>query len=174
MKRRLQICTLLFLLQPFVTYSQQQAFGSDQDLRFGNSLWYVLNQREFAGEDAILARPYEGTDPHGNILVTLDGEVEIDGELGAVIVKRNYGGEGATVDSVLNDPQAYLLSTTVMYRRPDPEQGAGAWFWAKYLPDGSFDTAPNGTPMAGKVPGCITCHEKAPGGDKVYLHDRYR
>ncbi|KPP84625.1 MAG: hypothetical protein HLUCCO07_05865 [Rhodobacteraceae bacterium HLUCCO07] len=53
---------------------------------------------------------------------------------------------------------------TVMFRREagyDPDNAD--WFWVKYLPDGSLDKNPSGTPLAGRVgkgmdEGCIACH----------------
>jgi hypothetical protein len=84
-------------------------------------------------------------------------------------------GEELTVERVMNaEWTEYLDAVTVMFKR---EQGyddqADDWFWAKYFADGSLDQTPGGMAMAGRVPGCIECHENAPGGDFVFLHERY-
>lgn len=162
---------LLLLGNPAV--AQNAPFGTQSDIAFGDALWEALLDARLAGEGAIMARPYEGTQPHGNKLVTLESEVTVNGMTSEVIIKHNYGGEGATIEAVSNNPQQYLMATTVMFRRPGFDADNHDWFWAKYLPDGSYDKAPNGNALVGKGPGCITCHNNAPGGDMVYLNDRY-
>lgn len=147
--------------------AQDTAFGTQQDQQFGNALMQVLIEENFMGDTPIMTRPYEGNDPHGAVLVTLESKVSVDGERGEVIVKRNYGGPPATIETVSDDPTEYLMATTVMFKR------SGEWFWAKYMPDGSYDTAPNGVPLVGQAPGCISCHNNAPGNDMVFLNNRY-
>lgn len=147
--------------------AQDTAFGTQKDQQFGNALMEVLIEENFMGEDPIMSRPYEGSNPHGTVLVTLEGEVSVDGERGEVIVKRNYGGAPATIETVSDNPTEYLMATTVMFRL------SGEWFWAKYMPDGSYDTAPNGTPLVGQPTGCVSCHNNAAGNDMVFLNNRY-
>ena len=146
-------------------------FGTADDREFGTRLWQALEQQELVGESAISSKPYPGTDPHGSILITLEGDVEVDGEQGSVIIKRNYGGNGVTEDSVADAPQENLMATTVMFKRADFDS-EGNWFWAKYLPDGSYDQA-EGKAMVGNVGMCASCHQDADGGDMVFLNNRY-
>ena len=37
---------------------------------------------------------------------------------------------------------------------------------------GSLDKTPKGDKLAGKVPGCIGCHQSASGGDLVFIHNK--
>ena len=73
-----------------------------------------------------------------------------------------------------------MEAVTVMFKREagyDPENKD--WFWVKYAPDGSIMKNPKAMSLAGRVAkgnmkqGCIACHRAAPGGDMVYLHNRY-
>ena len=101
----------------------------------------------------------------------------MNGRTGQVIVKRNYGPEGVSVEEVLSDPVEHLAAVTVMFKREegyDPDNQN--WFWVKYLPDGSLDQNPMGVRLAGRVAkgadqGCIACHSGAPGGDYEFLRD---
>lgn len=156
-----------------VATAQQAGFGSNADQQFGNNIWSALIEQRLVGSESLMAKPYEGTDPHGSVLVTLEGELTVDGQSGTVIVKRNYGGNGASMDAVSNDPDRYLMAITVMFKRAGFDAANQDWFWAKYMPDGSYDRA-NDTPMVGAVQGCIMCHGDAPGDDMVYLNDRHQ
>lgn len=153
--------------------AQEQAFGTQDDVAFAKDLWAALEQADLVGRDAIVARPYEGTEPHGVVLINLEKGLSTREGVVPVIVKSNYGGEGVTVDTVYNNPDQNLGAVTVMLRRPGYDPDHRDWFWAKYLPDGSLDTGPEGTPLAGKVAGCIGCHGDAEGGDFVFNHNRY-
>ena len=135
------------------------------DQSFGQELWSQMMAANLVGEDSIRSRPYEGIEPHGAILEFLALPVTVDGRDGLAIVKKNYGGEDATVETIWADGREYLASVTVMYQREegyDPDHND--WFWAKYNPDGSIDGA-------GRVESCITCHEAAAGGDYIYSYN---
>jgi len=153
-------------------------FGGQEDQTFAKTLWNSMVRNNFTGNNRIMSRPYQGQHPHGAILDTLEGKLRINGQEGVVIVKHNYGGEGASIQNVANDPEAYLGSVTVMFQREGYDPDNNNWFWAKYLADGSFDTNPAGMPLVGRVAkgmpgGCIACHTGAPGGDRVFINDRY-
>lgn len=146
-----------------------QNFGGEEDQSYAAGLWQAMTDRDLAGENAVQAFPYPGTDPHGMMLETFYTEATIDGHSGDLVIKRNYGPEGVTVDQVLGARDAHLASVTVMFRRADGyAPDSGDWFWAKYLPDGSLDQAPDGTPLAGLAQGCIGCHAGADGGDYLF------
>ena len=63
-------------------------------------------------------------------------------------------------------------------QRYDPEDKD--WFWAKYTPAGELMKNPKDMALAGMVAkgndttGCIACHKAAPGGDFVFINNRYR
>jgi hypothetical protein len=152
-------------------------FGGSDDVSYSKQLWKVLTESGYVGKHVINGTPYTGQPPHGAILDTIDGEVTVGGTKGAVIVKRNYGGEGVSKESVANNPDEYLKAVTVMFKRSGYDPENKNWFWVKYKPDGSLHTNPKGMMLAGKVAkgmpqGCIACHQSAAGGDYVFNNDR--
>lgn len=154
-------------------------FGAEDSVDYARELWASLRLRDLVGPQAISAKPYQGTHPHGVILVTYEAQVAVDKHSGIAIIKNNYAGVGVSEAAVANDPARNLDAVTVMFKREagyDPENAD--WFWAKYKTDGSLHTNPDGIPLAGRVAkgkpqGCIACHKLAPGGDYVYNHDRF-
>ncbi len=153
-------------------------FGGQQDITYAASLWQALVAANLAGPDAVESAPYTGQHPHGAILQNIEGTVTIGPDTGVVIVKRNYGGEGVSIESVASDSAKYLKAVTVMFKREGYDPDNQDWFWVKYKPDGSLHTNPKGMSLAGRVAkmnppkGCIACHAAAPGGDYVFTHDR--
>lgn len=107
---------------------------------------------------------YTGNDPHGRLLTTYTNAVAHDalmaGEAvlpeGAIVIKENYM------------PTRELAAITVMYKQAGYNAEHNDWFFAKYLPDGSLDTAPNGMALEGRVPGCQGCHIAQAGQDYLY------
>lgn len=160
--------------------SQGPPFGDPDSLSYAAKLWQQLEAANFVGSDAMMSKAYAGQHPHGAVLDTMEGRLSIDGHTGAVIVKKNYGGDGVSISNVGNDPAKYLKAITVMYKREsgyDPEDRD--WFWAKFKANGELDKNPKGMSLAGKVAkgkpmGCIACHTAAPGGDFVFNNDRYK
>ena len=147
----------------------QTAFGTREDQGFAKTLWQTLDRHQLVGARQITHVPYQGRAPHGDILEALTSEITVKGITGEVIVKRNYGGPGVSPSAVANDRERFLGAVTVMFKRERGYDANGKdWFWAKYLPDGSLDKAPNGTPLAGRVAGCIACHNTAEGGGMVF------
>lgn len=151
------------------TAAMAQDFGGQEDQDYAGQLWEYMQDRNLAGDDAVQAFPYPGSDPHGMMLETFYTDATVDDHTGTLVIKRNYGPEGVTVDQVLGQPGDHLAAITIMFRR---EQGyapdSGNWFWAKYLADGSLDQTPDGTPIAGTAQGCIGCHASAEGDDFVF------
>lgn len=169
------------LLFSLVSFSATAApFGNPDDIAFGQKLWRSMAQNRLVGANTFRPMPYETAPPHGNIVETLDGRIEIDKRNAVVIVKKNFGKRGeTTLEQVANNPDKYMTSITVMFKREsgyDPENKN--WFWAKYLPSGILMKNPKGMALAGRVAkgsdkACIACHAGAPGDDYVYIHDRY-
>ncbi len=90
----------------------------------------------------IRTTPYEGTDPHATI----------NGHEGDLIVKRNFRPVAVTKDEVLFDPDTHLATHTFMFRREAAMIPGVNWFWVNYLPDGSFDQAPNDMALTRRGP----------------------
>ncbi|MBL4645389.1 MAG: cytochrome P460 family protein [Rhizobiales bacterium] len=140
-------------------------FGNPEDTSYAETLWQTMLDANMAGDDAIRSFPYEGTEPHGFVLETFYTKATINGHTGDLVIKRNYGPEGVSVEEVQEDAKKHLAAITVMFKREagyDTENKD--WFWAKFLPDGSLDKNPKGMQLAGKVAkgnseaGCIACH----------------
>ncbi len=157
--------------------SQMAPFGGEEDVAYSKALWSAITDAKLVGANAIQSRPYEGTEPHGFILETFYDKITINGHSGTVIVKRNYGPEGLTVDEVANDPAKHLAALTVMFQRESGyDDDNKNWYWAKYLADGSLDKNPKGMELAGRIAkgadaGCIACHSGADGEDYEFLRN---
>jgi len=156
---------------PVVETVSTPLFGTEDDVAYAAAMWTALGDAALVGEQSIHAPFYEGAEPHGFVLETIFAELTMGDITAPVIVKRNYGPEGITVDEVATDPAAHLDAITVMYQRVGFNDENNDWFWVKYLPDGTLDVAgENG--MAGNVGGCIGCHVNAPGDDWIFVTDR--
>ncbi|EPC03295.1 hypothetical protein L861_17280 [Litchfieldella anticariensis FP35 = DSM 16096] len=168
------------LMTTSFTALAEPPFGDEADVAFAKALWGTLQEHGLVGENRTMSAPYAGRHPHGAFLDTMDRqEFSVEDATGPVIVKRNYGGEDLSKEAVWNDPDQYLGAVTVMFKREGYDPDNHDWFWAKYLPDGSLDTNPEGRPLAGRVAkgmeqGCIACHATAPGDDMVFAHDRFQ
>jgi len=156
--------------------AQDAPFGTDADAEYAAKLWTIMEEMSLAGDGMIRTFPYDGVAPHGMMLETLYTTATVSGHTGDLVVKRNYGPEGVSIDSVMNEPDKHLAAVTVMFRREDGFDPDNAnWFWVKYLPDGSLDKNPKGMRLAGKVAkgadaGCIACHAGA-GDDMLFTTD---
>lgn len=156
-----------FALSASLATAQDAPFGTDADADYAADLWAAMEELRLAGDDMIRSYPYEGAAPHGMMLETLYTTATVGDHSGDLVVKRNYGPEGVSVDEVLNDSDTHLAAVTVMFRREAGFDTDNAdWFWVKYLPDGSLDMNPNGMRLAGRVAkgmdaGCIACHTGA-------------
>lgn len=131
--------------------SAQPAFGSSEDVSYATKLWNALVEAKPVGPETIRSYPYEGTPPHGDVLEFLMTDITIDGHTGVAVVKKNYYGDGID-DDVLEDPEKYLQSITVMFKREagyDPEDWDS--YRAKHTPDGKLMSNPKGLKLAGRV-----------------------
>lgn len=179
MKTRNILSTVIFGLS-FPLLSFAAPFGNEADIADAKKVWTASVDAGFVGDNAIVTRPYKGMPPHGLILELMEKDVTIDGHKGALVIKKNYGGNGLTIDDVIGDPNKYLKAVTIMFKR---ESGYDAdnkdWFYGKYNPDGTLQKNPKDMMLAGRVAkgaptGCIACHKAAPGGDFIYNHNRYK
>jgi hypothetical protein len=144
-------------------------FGGPKDVAYAEALWARMEELGFNTTPGTLQ---PGESPHGAVIEILEGT--IDGN--KVIAKRNYGGEGVSVDAVEADRAAFLAAVTVMAKREegyDPDNFD--WFWVKYGPDGTVDANPQGMALAGRVAkgmeaGCIACHQGAVATEMVFAY----
>ncbi len=144
------------------------AYGGQADVAFANSLWTNIQGYE---NWRLNTDFYSGTEPHGIVLRMYYNVVNVQGAPRHVIVKDNFGGEGATQETVANNPSQYLGAVTIMVQREegyDPDNMN--WFWVRYMPDGSVATDQENRPIAGRATSCIDCHRGAPGGDFVFTN----
>jgi hypothetical protein len=154
--------------------SQDMPFGNDKDVQFANNLWKAM---EGYTDWPMSSDYYPGQSPHGAFLRLYYNMVNIDGTPYHVIVKDNFGGEGATKETVSESPDKYLVAITPMVQREDGyDPDDNNWFWVKYAPDGSIMKNPKGLALAGKVAkgsstGCIACHANAKGNDFIFSND---
>lgn len=168
----MRLMTIGGALSLMVSAAVAQDFGGQQDQDYASEVWQSMEERNMAGDGAVQAFPYHGTDPHGMMLEIFYTDATVDGHTGTLVIKRNYGPEGVTVDQVLGSPGDHLAAVTIMFRRADdyaPE--SDNWFWAKYLPEGTLDKTPEDTPIAGMALGCISCHSEAEGEDYLFSTD---
>ncbi len=151
-------------------------FSGPDSVEYAGKLWAALDDAKLVGDPSTNPAPYKGVHPHGAVLTNKTSEVSVGGHKGQVIVKKNFGGEGVSIDGVKADATKYLKAVTVMFKR---EEGYDAdnqnWFWAKFKADGSLDKNPKGMQLAGRVAkgkpaGCIACHKAAPGGDYIFTN----
>jgi hypothetical protein len=153
--------------------AQDAPFGDPDSVRYAETLWDVMEEARLVGDDSIKVRPFEGNEPHGTVQEVLATTAMVDGHTGRLVVKRNHASD--SINAVYDDPTGNLAAITIMFKREegyDPENRD--WFWAKYLPDGTLDTNPNGMQLAGRVAkgadqGCIACHTAAGGEDLEVL-----
>ena len=170
------ILCIVFVFSLGKTFSNQQWFGSDEDVAFAERLWDEMLKVDLVGPDAFPHEPYFGTHPHGAILESIIQEIIVDNRMAMIVAKRSYRGESATLESVAKNRSAYLDDYTIMFKREDGyDEENQNWFWAKYNPDGSIDTTPNGVKLAGRIAkdkskGCIACHKKAKGDDYLFIN----
>ena len=146
----------------------------EESINYSKDLWSAMAKAGLAGSGAKADTPYKGQAPHGAILESITSEVTVGKHKGKVIVKRNYGGDGVSIDAVKADRAKFLGSITVMFKRDAGyDKDNNDWFWVKYKPDGSLATNPKGMMLAGRVmkgkdKGCIACHSAVKANDYIY------
>lgn len=162
------------VLFPACGTGQDMEFGGPEDVEFASGLW---NGMEGYHDWPMASDVYPGQSPHGAFLRLYYNMVHVDGTPYHVIVKDNFGGEGATLEAVSENPADYLAAVTVMLHREsgyDPD--TMNWFWVKYDADGTISKNEQGTALAGRVAkgmdsGCIACHAQAAGDDYYFTND---
>ena len=174
--KKATLITAIGLSSSMTAGAGEMAFSGPDSVDYSKALWSALGGAKLIGSPAMNPEPYKGVHPHGAVLTTATSSVEVNGHSGKVIVKKNFGGEGVSVDAVAEDPAKYLKAVTVMFQREDGYDADNQnWFWAKYKADGGLHTNDKGMMLAGRVAkgkpkGCIACHTAAPGGDYIYTN----
>ena len=107
------VAPALFLSLPALA----QNAGGESDVSFAALLWGQIVKFGQAGEGTVMAFTCEGVDPHGKMLETFHSTATVDGNTGALVIKRNYGPEVVGIDEVLGDPAGHLGALTVMFAR---------------------------------------------------------
>lgn len=141
-------------------------FGGAEDVMHANELLtaagdYASSWGNFTGFGGF----QDSNAPHGpTVRIFINDVAEADQANlpnGSILIKENF--DAADVDT--------LTSITVMERRDGYNADAGDWFWAKFKPDGTLDTTPDGaTQLAGPIGRCIECHKTATGDDYVFVN----
>lgn len=153
----------------------EMPFSGPDSVNYAGELWTALGGANMVG-GGLKSIAYKGVHPHGAVLTTDTGSVTVGGHKGKVVVKKNFGGEGVSIDSVTADSAKYLKAVTVMFQREDGYDADNQnWFWAKFTADGGLHKNPKGMQLAGRVAkgkpqGCISCHTAAPGGDYIFTN----
>ena len=153
---------------------KEMPFGGKEDVEFANKLWKAIKGYE---KWPMKSDFYPGMSPHGQFLRLCYNLVNVNGKTYHVIVKDNFGGEGAALDTVSKYPEKYLAAVTVMVQREAGyDSDNNDWFWVKYKADGTIDKDPKGMTLAGRVAkgmeaGCIACHANAKDKDYVFTND---
>ena len=149
-------------------------FGGAADVAFAEEVWAAMSGYAMWPMSSDVQ---PGGSPHGAFVRLYYGMVHVAGDNYHLVIKDNFGGEGATIESVTASPGDYLAAVTVMVQREAGYDDENAdWFWAKYLPDGTLDVNDGGVMLAGRVAkgaavGCIACHTGAEGGDYLFTND---
>jgi hypothetical protein len=153
---------------------QNMEYGGPEDVGFAASLWSGM---EGYHDWPIASEVYAGASPHGAFVRVYYSIVPVNGVPYHVIVKDNFGGEDATLETVTEMPMDHLAAITVMVQREAGYDSENMdWYWVKFDADGSVSANDAGVALAGRVArgadsGCIACHAKAGGSDYFFTND---
>lgn len=133
----------------------------------GAAIWAHLQESDYQntwelwpGKDEL----YEGQEPHGMLLTMYVNDIALEALAagaasmpdGAIVVKENY------------TPDGTLAAITTMYKRNGYNPDHADWFFTKHLASGELDTAPDGMPLEGRLPGCQGCHVARADNDYLF------
>jgi hypothetical protein len=157
----LMIVSLLICFALISCKSPQKIAEQAMPAAEGETFWtYITKTKPYSswsfwpGKEGI----YPGQSPHGEYLKLYANDIAINAAKagmktmpnGVILVKENYGKDQTT-----------LMAITPMYKFKGYNPEAGDWFWGKYGPDGKVMAA-------GKVNGCIQCHEDVKDNDWIF------
>lgn len=160
--------------EPTAEAEMKMAFGGPEDVAFAEGLWEAMD----GYQDWPLASDYTpGNSPHGAFIRNYYSIVSVGEKPYHVVVKENFGGDGATLETVAASPGDYLMAVTVMVQMEHGyDLDNNDWYWVKYGAGGSVDKNDMDMALAGRVAkgatmGCIACHSNAGGGDYLFVND---
>lgn len=176
---------ILLLLMPISscqTSTDNTLLSYTEDVLYAQQLWQAMAKQNLVGEQAIALKPFfGGAKPHGMILEIYSRAFKMGDYTGFLVLKRNYNGEGVSIESVSKNRKKYLSAITIMFQREAGYDNDNLnMFWAKYKPDGSLFTkemSGHEMQLAGRLikgkPGennkaCLYCHASAGGGDYIF------
>jgi hypothetical protein len=146
--------------------------GTAADNAYAAKVWTYMKDNRLIGEKRMRSFPFVGSRPHGSIQEIITTEADINGQIGRLIVKHNYGAkEGLTPHDVYAADQASNYEAlTVMFRRESGyDESNSDWFWAEYKADGSVINY-QGVDLSGRSQLCLGCHTPLGGKDREILN----
>lgn len=149
-----------------------ESSGRAIDDAYAARLWAYMADHQLVGEERTRSFPFVGSRPHGSIQEVITTEAEIDGHVGRLIVKHNYGAqEKLTPKSVYTarENENYVALTIMFQREEGYDLANNDWFWAEYNPDGSI-LVYEGAHLSGRAPLCLGCHTPLGGKDREILN----
>ncbi|VAW57678.1 hypothetical protein MNBD_GAMMA07-1101 [hydrothermal vent metagenome] len=159
--------------------------NNSDDILYAQKLWNVMQKNHLVGEQAMLLQPFfGGAKPHGMILEVYSHLLTVANHKGFLVLKRNYNGDGVSVENVSKNRAKYLSSITIMYQREAGyDEDNLNLFWVKYKPDGKLfvkELKGHKLSLAGRLikgnndksnKACLYCHASAGGGDYIFYPD---
>ncbi len=174
-----QLIVMLALMAFF--FSQPAPLGAAESVKkagrpiddaYAAKLWAYMGDNKLIGHDRMRSFPFVGLRPHGSIQEVITTNATIDGHLGRLIVKHNYGAkESLTPKQVYANPQGknYEALTIMFQREKGYDSENNDWFWAEYNPDGSILVFQD-VHLSGRAPACLGCHVPLGGKDREILN----
>lgn len=163
--QRAKLVTIALIVLTFgagIAVSQTEGSPSE-DIAFAKQLWQHMRWVNLVGPRGTRTMPFRGAGSHMAANEYLEQTLRVGWRTGLTLIKRNYDGEGLTIEQTFANRQAYLKTITIMFRREkgyDPKNAD--WFWAEYGPDGHVESA-------GRVEHCIACHARNADKDFRFL-----
>jgi len=149
---------------------ERSAVSTEVDETFEQKFWNYIVRAKYRNWAPVPGKSdamYEGESPHGAYLKMYLNRTAAGSPsalpTGSIVIKENYGRDQRT-----------LMAVTAMYKNKGYSESTGDWYWVKFNPDGTVATksTDNGEKrLAGRVQGCIQCHDGADGDDYVFFND---
>ncbi len=150
--------------------SQEMAFGGKEETAFAADLWNAIsNYPDWPFKTELM----QARSPHGKFVRSYYNLVRVGDNRYHVIVKDGYGDGDISREDVIKSSGGNIVSVAVMVQREEGyDPNAQNWYWVRYNDrKGTVTKTPDGTSIAGKIPKCISCHERAGGNDLFFTND---
>jgi hypothetical protein len=172
----LLILVLIWMAMPLQAAELDPGAGRPEDDAYAAKVWAYMQSNQLIGEQRMRSFPFVGSRPHGSIQEIIATEAMIDGQLGRLIVKHNYGAkEGLNPKDVYaaKESENYEALTIMFQRQAGYDPDNNDWFWAEYKTDGSVLNY-QGQQLSGRAPVCLGCHTPLGGKDREILNGNTR